>query len=162
MFRNSPNLLEEMILRPNSIEYSSAQFKEHLDGCSVYCPVHCASIKHISSKTANGSLPRLTPHKQSNLASSIDTYRSDVRISSHPAVTPSCGNTRKDKSSYQLHRYLSEPAGYQARLINGDNPGKYYMDMLDFSTRKEVRSKETRRTAMRRKIRAMERKIGEL
>jgi len=158
LFRNPLNTLEEKIPRPGSANYSSAQLKEYPDGSSVYC----SNTKHISPTAANGTMPRLNPHTQTNLPSSVTACRSDVKSLQHSFITTSYGHTKNDKGSYQLQRYLNEPASYQARLINGVAPEDNGMALLGFSRRNGEKRKETRRTAMRRKIKAIERKIGEL
>ncbi len=75
--------------------------------------------------------------------------------------TSSCNHTKKDKGSYQLQRYLKEPAGYRARLFVGAASTHCCMDLLDSSKRTGKKDKEKRKAAMGKKIRAIERKIGE-
>jgi hypothetical protein len=87
-----------------------------------------------------------------------------VKSTLHSVITSTspCGCIKKDKGSYQLQRYLKEPAGYEARLVIGAAPAQSCIDLVDSSKKNGKRNKATRKTAMRKKIRAIERKIGEL
>ena len=105
-------------------------------------------------------MPRLNSHTQTNIPSSVNVCRSDMKRSPDSFITTSYDHAKKDTGSYQLQRYLNEPAGYQARLVNGVAPEHDGIDLLHLSRRNGAKRKETRRTAMRRKIKAIERKIG--
>jgi hypothetical protein len=73
--------------------------------------------------------------------------------------TSACNHTKNHKCSYQLQRYLKEPAGYGARLFTGAAPTQRCMDLVDSRKRNGRQDKEMRKAAMGKKIRAIERKI---
>lgn len=87
-----------------------------------------------------------------------------MKSTPHSAITSasSCEHTKRDKGSYQLQRYLREPVGYEARIVVGAAPTLNRMDVLDSSKRNGKKDKERRKAAIRKKIRAIERKIGKL
>jgi hypothetical protein len=73
--------------------------------------------------------------------------------------TSSYNHIKKDKCSYQLQRYLKEPAGYGARLFTRAAPTQRCMD-VDSRRRNGRQDKEIRKAAMGKKIRAIEKKIS--
>jgi hypothetical protein len=86
-----------------------------------------------------------------------------MKSTPHSVITPtsSCNHTKIDKGSYQLQRYLKEPPGYGARLFTGATSTQCCMDLLDSSKRNGKKDKKRRKAVMGKKIRAIERKIGE-
>ena len=119
------------------------------------------NTKHVPDKTADGSISHLNPLAQLKVVSSKATRRSDVKSTAYSvmASTSSCNHTKNHKCSYQLQRYLKEPAGYGDRLFIGAAPTQRCMDLLDSRKRSGKQDKEMRKAAMGKKIRAIERKI---
>jgi hypothetical protein len=66
----------------------------------------------------------------------------------------------RGKGSYQLQRYLNEPAGCGAAIFIEAAPARRCMDLLDTSKRNGKNERKKRTAAMGKKIRALERKIG--
>jgi hypothetical protein len=143
-----------------SITYSSAQFKEYPDGSPILYP----KTKHVLEKNADRAISRLNPLSHLKFASSKSICRWDAKSTPYSVVdsTPSYDDNKKSKCSYQLQRYLEEPAGYGATLFIGASPTQRCMDLPDINRRSEKKDKKRRKAAMAKKIRAIERKIGEL
>jgi len=68
----------------------------------------------------------------------------------------------RGKGSYQLQRYLKEPAGYGAALFVATAPARRCMDLLGPSTRNGKKERKKRTATMGKKIKALERKISGL
>ena len=66
----------------------------------------------------------------------------------------------RGKGSYQLQRYLKEPAGCGASLFIEAAPLRRCMDLLDTSKRNGKNERKKRTATMGKKIRALERKIS--
>jgi hypothetical protein len=66
----------------------------------------------------------------------------------------------RGKGSYQLQRYLKEPAGCGAALFIEAAPAPRCMDLLDTSKRNGKKERKRRTATMGKKIRALERKIS--
>jgi hypothetical protein len=66
----------------------------------------------------------------------------------------------RGKGSYQLQRYLKEPAGYGAPLFIEAAPPRRFVDLLDPSTRNAKKERKKRTVTMGKKIRDLERKIS--
>lgn len=67
----------------------------------------------------------------------------------------------RGKGSYQLQRYLKEPAGCGATLLIEAAPAPRCMDLLNSSKRNGKKVRKRRTATMEKKIRALERKISE-
>ena len=120
------------------------------------------NTKHVPDKTADGSISHLNPLAQLKVVSSKATRRSDVKSTACSVMTStsSCNHTQNHKCSYQLQRYLKEPAGYGSRLFVGAAPTQRCMDLLHSRKRSGKQDKEMRKAAMGKKIRAIEKKIS--
>ena len=66
----------------------------------------------------------------------------------------------RGKGSYQLQRYLKEPASCGAALFIEAAPARRCMDLLDTSKRNGKNERKRRTAAMGKRIRALERKIS--